>query len=85
MAATERAVKLPRERVRAYFDRRFLAPRMAQDYVAIYEELAASARRRLGRGRTAFGLAAIDADGDGEVGRAVEGLGGETGAGVGME
>jgi len=83
VAATERAVALPRDRVRAYFDRRFLAPRMARDYVTIYEELVLSARRRQGRGRTAFGLAAIDADGDTDGAHAVDGLGGE--AGVGME
>jgi len=84
VAATEQAVALPRDRVRAYFERRFLAPRMARDYVAVYEELAASARRRQGRGRTAFGLAAIDAEGDTSDGaHTVDGLGGE--AGVGLE
>jgi glycosyltransferase involved in cell wall biosynthesis len=84
VAATARAVELPRDRVRAYFEERFTAPRMAEDYVAIYEALAESARRRRGRGHAAFGLAAIDAEGDaGEAGRGVEGLGGE--AGVGMD
>ena len=82
--ATARAVELPRAGVRAYFEERFSAPRMAVDYVAIYEAMIASARRRGGRGRTAFGLAAIDADGDADGGHAVDGLGGgETG--VGME
>ena len=80
--ATARAVKLPRDGVRDYFDERFTAPRMARNYVAIYETMIESARRRRGRGRTAFGLAAIDAEGEGE-GHAVDRLGGE--AGVGMD
>ena len=45
VAATARAVELPRARVRAYFDERFSAPRMAEDYVAIYEALIEDARR----------------------------------------
>jgi glycosyltransferase involved in cell wall biosynthesis len=84
--ATRRAIALPRAGVRGYFERRFLAPRMARDYVTVYEALVESARRRNGRGRTAFGLAAIDAASDGDGARArdgLEGLGGE--AGVGME
>jgi glycosyltransferase involved in cell wall biosynthesis len=82
--ATKRAVALPRERVRAYFDRRFTAPRMAADYVAHFEAVTEGARLRRGRGRTAFGLAAIDAgDSDGDGTRGVDRLGGE--AGVGME
>jgi glycosyltransferase involved in cell wall biosynthesis len=86
VAATARAVELPRAGVRAYFEERFSAPRMAVDYVAIYEAMIQSARRRGGRGRTAFGLAAIDAQGDADVdgGHAVDGLGGGE-AGVGME
>jgi hypothetical protein len=84
VAATARAVGLPRDGVRAYFEERFSAPRMARDYLTIFEELIESARRRRGRGRTAFGLAAaIDADGEADGGHAVDGLGGE--AGVGME
>jgi hypothetical protein len=84
VAATARAIEIPRARVRAYFEERFLAPRMAEDYVAIYEAMIAGARLRHGRGRTAFGLAAaIDADGEADGGHAVDGLGGE--AGVGME
>jgi glycosyltransferase involved in cell wall biosynthesis len=83
VAATARAVELPRVGVRAYFEERFTAPRMAEDYLTIYEEMVETARRRRGRGRTAFGLAAIDAEADGEAGHAVDGLGGE--AGVGME
>jgi glycosyltransferase involved in cell wall biosynthesis len=46
--ATARALELPRRRCRAYFEGRFSAPRMANDYVAVYERLlgaaAASAR-----------------------------------------
>jgi glycosyltransferase involved in cell wall biosynthesis len=82
VAAAARAVELPRERVRRYFAERFSAPRMAQDYVAIFEAMIEIARRRRGRGRTAFGLAAaIDADGDADGTRAVDGLGGEAGVG----
>jgi glycosyltransferase involved in cell wall biosynthesis len=82
--AAARAIELPRAGVRAYFEERFSAPRMAQDYVAIYEAMIEGARLRRGRGRTAFGLAAaIDADSDPDGAHAVEGLGGE--AGVGME
>jgi glycosyltransferase involved in cell wall biosynthesis len=81
VTATARAVQLPRDGVRAYFEERFSAPRMAEDYLAIYEAMIESARRRRGRGRTAFGIAAIDAEGDSD--HAVDGLGGE--AGVGME
>jgi glycosyltransferase involved in cell wall biosynthesis len=39
--ATERAVSLPRRRCRAYFEERFLAERMAADYVDVYRALAA--------------------------------------------
>jgi glycosyltransferase involved in cell wall biosynthesis len=83
VAATTRSVELPRDRVRAYFEQRFSAPRMARDYVAIYEAVVEKARLRRGRGRTAFGLAAIDAESDADSTRGVDGLGGE--AGVGME
>jgi glycosyltransferase involved in cell wall biosynthesis len=83
VAATARAVELPRDRVRRYFDERFAAPRMARDYVAIYEAMIEAARRRGGRGRTAFGLAAaIAADGDADGARGVEGLGGDAGVGL---
>jgi hypothetical protein len=68
--------------VRAYFEERFSAPRMARDYLTIFEELIASARLRRGGGRTAFGLAAIDAEGDTDGGHGVDGLGGETGVGM---
>jgi glycosyltransferase involved in cell wall biosynthesis len=68
IAATARVVELPRAGVRRYFEQRFLARRMAVDYLAVFAELAATARRRSGRGRTAIGLAAIDADEhDGDV------------------
>jgi len=86
VAATARAVELPRAGVRAHFEERFLAARMAEDYVAVFETMIAGERVRRGRERTAFGLAAIDAQGGGdgaEGGHAVDGLGGE--AGVGME
>ncbi len=82
VAATARAVELPRAGVRAYFEERFSAPRMAANYLTIYEELIAGARLRRGRGRTAFGLAAIDADADADAGHGVDGLGGESGVGM---
>jgi glycosyltransferase involved in cell wall biosynthesis len=40
--ATARALELPRKRCRAYFEGRFSAPRMANDYVAVYERLIAA-------------------------------------------
>ena len=40
--ATARALELPRKRCRAYFEGRFSAPRMANDYVAVYERLLAA-------------------------------------------
>ncbi len=50
--ATARALELPRKRCRAYFEGRFSAPRMANDYLALYERLLAGrgrpAQRRLG-------------------------------------
>jgi glycosyltransferase involved in cell wall biosynthesis len=84
VAATARAIELPRAGVRAYFEQRFSARRMAMDYVAIYEAMIENARRQRGRGgHAAVGLAAIDAEADADGGHAVDGLGGE--AGVGME
>jgi glycosyltransferase involved in cell wall biosynthesis len=84
VVATARAVELPRARVRAYFDERFSAQRMAEDHVAIYEALIEGARVRRGRGRTAFGLAAIDSEGgDRDAAHGLDGLGGgEAGAGM---
>jgi len=67
-AATARVVDLPRAGVRKYFEERFLARRMATDYLEVYKQLVADARHRSGRGRTAIGLAAIDdAEHDGDV------------------
>jgi glycosyltransferase involved in cell wall biosynthesis len=43
--ATARALELPRKRCRAYFEGRFSAPRMANDYLAIYERLVAGEHR----------------------------------------
>jgi glycosyltransferase involved in cell wall biosynthesis len=84
VTATARAVEMPRARVRAYFEKRFSAPRMAADYVAIFEAMLESARRARGRGgHAAFGLAAIDAEADTDGGHTVDGLGGD--AGVGLE
>jgi glycosyltransferase involved in cell wall biosynthesis len=62
VAATARAVELPRGRCRAYFEARFLADRMAAGYVEVYESLLKSSRRDEGHGRTAIGLAAIDTE-----------------------
>ena len=39
--AVERAAAIDRRRVRAEFERRFTATRMAGDYVRVYEQLAA--------------------------------------------
>ncbi len=39
VALTPRALEIPRASVRAYFDSRFLAERMARDYVTAYESL----------------------------------------------
>jgi len=39
VAAIERAVKLPRERIRRRFEQRFTARRMAEDYVDVYRSL----------------------------------------------
>ncbi len=42
VAVTPRALEIPRARVRSYFDSRFLAERMARDYLAVYEALCES-------------------------------------------
>ena len=47
VAAVGRLPKLSRATVRATFDRRFTARRMAEDYVAVYERLAAAAKPAL--------------------------------------
>jgi glycosyltransferase involved in cell wall biosynthesis len=63
VARTAEAVRLPRAGCRAYFEERFLARRMARDYLNVYEALIAQAERRAGNGRAAAPLAAI-ADGE---------------------
>jgi glycosyltransferase involved in cell wall biosynthesis len=45
-AAVPRALALPRERCRAYFEDRFTASRMAAAYVRIYEKMIARERTR---------------------------------------
>jgi glycosyltransferase involved in cell wall biosynthesis len=83
VAATARAVELPRAGVRAYFEKRFSARRMAEDYVAIFEAMLQNARRRRGRGgHAALGLAAIDAEAESDGGHRVDGLGGDAGVGI---
>ncbi|HQT78695.1 MAG: glycosyl transferase [Rhodospirillales bacterium 20-64-7] len=47
VAAVDKIPLLDRARVRATFDRRFTARRMAEDYVDVYESLARPAARRL--------------------------------------
>jgi glycosyltransferase involved in cell wall biosynthesis len=49
VAAVGKIHTLDRARVRATFDRRFTARRMAEDYVDVYEELAQNARRPVRR------------------------------------
>ena len=46
VAAVENVRRLPRREVRASFEERFTAERMASDYVALYRRLIASAARR---------------------------------------
>ncbi|HVY30819.1 MAG TPA: glycosyltransferase family 4 protein [Polyangiaceae bacterium] len=43
--ATQRLIRLPREPVRATFERRFSGRRMAEDYVALYQKLVESRQR----------------------------------------
>jgi glycosyltransferase involved in cell wall biosynthesis len=50
VAATARALELPRKRCRAYFEARFSARRMAEDYLRVYEGLVAGEYRRAGGG-----------------------------------
>ncbi len=57
--ATAHALELPRKRCRAYFEGRFAAPRMANDYLAVYERLLAGEHRRAHR---RLGLVPADAD-----------------------
>ncbi|MES1206642.1 MAG: glycosyltransferase, partial [Pseudomonadota bacterium] len=42
VAMTPTAMKLPRQQIRSYFESRFLAERMARDYVTLYETLGQS-------------------------------------------
>ncbi len=42
VAVTPRALEIPRAQVRAYFESRFLAERMARDYLTVYEALCES-------------------------------------------
>jgi glycosyltransferase involved in cell wall biosynthesis len=60
VAATARALELPRKRCRAYFERRFSVARMAGDYLALYRDLADHAPRHLLARRPS-----LVADGDG--------------------
>jgi glycosyltransferase involved in cell wall biosynthesis len=60
--ATAHALELPRKRCRAYFEGRFSAPRMATDYLAVYERLLAGEHRRAHR---RLGLVPADADAEG--------------------
>jgi glycosyltransferase involved in cell wall biosynthesis len=57
--ATAHALELPRKRCRAYFEARFTAPRMANDYLAVYEYLLAGEHRRAHR---RLGLVPAQAD-----------------------
>jgi glycosyltransferase involved in cell wall biosynthesis len=63
--ATAHALELPRKRCRAYFEARFAAPRMANDYLAVYERLLAGEHRRAHRR-----LGLVPAAADGHVGAA---------------
>jgi len=58
--ATARALELPRKRCRAYFEGRFSAPRMANDYLAVYERLLAAGER--GHPHRRLGLVPADTD-----------------------
>jgi glycosyltransferase involved in cell wall biosynthesis len=59
--ATRRAVALSRAGCRAYFDERFGAARMAEDYLQIYQELVGA---RLGAARAAGRSAPLDGGGE---------------------
>jgi glycosyltransferase involved in cell wall biosynthesis len=61
--ATARALELPRKRCRAYFEGRFSAPRMANDYLAVYERLLAAGDRGH-HPHPRLGLVPADADAD---------------------
>jgi glycosyltransferase involved in cell wall biosynthesis len=55
--ALQAALRLPRAGVRAAFERRFTADRMARDYVAVYERMIGRSR---GMGRAAAALTVAD-------------------------
>jgi glycosyltransferase involved in cell wall biosynthesis len=67
--ATARALELPRKRCRVYFEGRFSSPRMANDYLAVYERLLASpASEPSGRPHRRLGLVPAEAsDGGAEI------------------
>jgi len=56
VAATARALALPRRRCRAYFERRFSVARMAADYLDLYRDLAEHAPRHLPAHRPSLDL-----------------------------
>ena len=58
--ATASALQLPRKRCRAYFEKRFSAPRMANDYLAVYKRLMAAGTTG-GRQHRRLGLVPVDA------------------------
>jgi glycosyltransferase involved in cell wall biosynthesis len=62
--ATTRALALPRAACRAYFEERFLAERMAMDYVDVYRAVIAASQRPNTAGRAALSLAALTRDDD---------------------
>ena len=59
--ATARALELPRKRCRTYFEGRFAAPRMANDYLTVYERLLAAGEQGHHPHRR-LGLVPADAD-----------------------
>ncbi len=78
--ATARALELPRQRCRAYFEGRFSAARMAGDYLAVYEALVSGAQQHVARGR--LGLVPAETNGAVESSESLplsESLGAEVG------
>ena len=67
VAAVAHLSDLPRAAVRAEFDRRFTATRMAHDYVSVYEEIIRG--REMPGGRAAAGETMADLDLDAERGK----------------
>ena len=69
VARTAQAIRLPRDRCRAYFEERFCAGRMARDYLAVYEALAEGAAQGGAGGRGTLDRASgLDALGAGDLG-----------------